>query len=54
MKKKQPGKAIKFMLNEELIFGGKRCWSCRKVMDKKEKGFYCKECIKKAGITGLP
>lgn len=55
-KKKIPtrGKKERFVLNEEYIFGGRRCWSCRKVMDKKEKRFYCKECIEKAGITGLP
>lgn len=47
------GKAVKYVLNEEYIFGGRRCWGCGKVMGKKEKGFYCEECRKKAGITGL-
>jgi hypothetical protein len=44
------GKTQRFVLNEEFIFGGKRCWKCRKVMGKNETGLYCQECRRKSNL----
>lgn len=48
--KKTRSKTQRWILNEEFIFGGKRCIRCSKVMSKKEKGLICEECKNKSFI----